>query len=81
MAKYKSLFESSSKEDSIKQALNFADDGPTMARKKAFRFIFFLFDNDDFDKEELCEMAVEFYSLTRNIVEGIYRNVEHAGDV
>jgi len=81
MAKYKSLFESTDREDTIKQALNFADDGPTMARKKAFRFVFFLSDNDEFDREEIIQMVVEFYTLTRNVAEGIYKNVEKAGDV
>ena len=50
MSKYKSLFESTDKDDTIKQALNFADDGPTVARKKAFRFMFFLSDNNDFSR-------------------------------
>ena len=81
MAKYRSLFESTDREDTIKQALNFADDGPTMARKKAFRFVFFLSDNDEFDREEIIQMVVEFYTLTRNVAEGIYKNVEKAGDV
>ena len=81
MAKYKSLFESTDREDTIKQALNFADDGPTMARKKAFRFVFFLSDNDEFDRGEIIQMVVEFYTLTRNVAEGIYKNVEKAGDV
>ena len=79
MKRYKSLFES--KEDIIKKALNFADDGPTMARKKAFRFMFFLSDNNDFDREEIIQMAVEFYAIARNVVEGIYKNVEKAGDI
>jgi len=81
MSKYKSLFESTDKDDTIKQALNFADDGPTVARKKAFRFMFFLSDNNDFDREEIIQMCVEFYAIARNVAEGVYKTVEKAGDI
>jgi hypothetical protein len=74
MKRYIPLFEDTS-ENIIKKALNFADSEPSPANKKAFRFMVYLND-ENFDEEEIKQLAVEFYKLHRSKVEYLFRDVK-----
>jgi hypothetical protein len=74
MKRYKSIFKES-KEDVIKRALNFADSGSFPVNRKVFRFMMYLND-EQFDIEEIKQLACEFYKIHRSKVEGIFKEVE-----
>jgi hypothetical protein len=73
MKRYKQLFEKS-QEDIIKQALSFADSEPFPVNKKAFRFMMYLYD-ENFDKEEIMQLAMDFYKIHRGKIEGLFKEL------